>query len=687
MLPKEILAKAATIARGLAIDAVQASQSGHLGLPLGCAEIGAVLYGHALRHCPDHPEWLNRDRFVLSAGHGSMFLYGWLHLSGYASMPIDEIKRFRQLHSRTPGHPEMTREPSGVETTTGPLGQGVANAVGMAMAAKMAEARFNTPAHAIFDHRIVCLAGDGCMQEGVAMEAVALAGHHKLDNLILIYDSNAVTLDAMAKETQSEDTGARFEAIGFDVQTVDGHDMERVLAALERARAAASGKPQFIVAKTLIGKGVPEVEGTQKAHGEGGAKFGAAARKGLGLPDEPYYVSPEVRAFFEQRRKKLNEAYEEWSATFAAWKGANPNLLKELAESSAYAYTLPPDSRAKTPTAAELLSAVPEFPADTKIATRKAGQDVLQPVAAKTPLLVGGSADLYGSTLNYIGDLKTGNDDFKPGHRSGRNIRFGIREHGMCSILNGIAAHGIFRASGATFLVFADYCRAAIRLAALSHLPVIYVFTHDSVGVGEDGPTHEPVETIPSLRAIPNLDVIRPADPEETAGAFAAAVERTDGPTLLALTRQVVPLLESIPAKLRREGVMKGGYVARRESGPLELIVLAAGSELQHALKAAETLGPGARVVSVPCFARFDRQPREYREEVLPRSCRRRIAIEATVPSTWAPYVGLDGVTVGINRFGLSAPGAQVMKELGMTAEHVVEEARRMVADAAARPR
>jgi transketolase len=687
MLPKEILAKAATIARGLAIDAVQASQSGHLGLPLGCAEIGAVLYGHALRHCPDHPEWLNRDRFVLSAGHGSMFLYGWLHLSGYASMPIDEIKRFRQLHSRTPGHPEMTREPSGVETTTGPLGQGVANAVGMAMAAKMAEARFNTPVHAIFDHRIVCLAGDGCMQEGVAMEAVALAGHQKLDNLILIYDSNAVTLDAMAKETQSEDTGARFEAIGFDVQTVDGHDMERVLAALERARAAASGKPQFIVAKTVIGKGVPEVEGTQKAHGEGGAKFGAAARKGLGLPDEPYYVSPEVRAFFEQRRKKLNEAYEKWSATFAAWKGANPNLLKELAESSAYAYTLPPDSRAKTPPAAELLSVVPEFPADAKIATRKAGQDVLQPVAAKTPLLVGGSADLYGSTLNYIGDLKTGNDDFKPGHRSGRNIRFGIREHGMCSILNGIAAHGIFRASGATFLVFADYCRAAIRLAALSHLPVIYVFTHDSVGVGEDGPTHEPVETIPSLRAIPNLDVIRPADPEETAGAFAAAVERTDGPTLLALTRQVVPLLASIPVKLRREGVMKGGYVARRESGPLELIVLGAGSELQHALKAAETLGPGARVVSVPCFARFDRQPREYREEVLPPSCRRRIAIEATVPSTWAPYVGLDGVTVGINRFGLSAPGAQVMKELGMTAEHVVEEARRMVADAAARSR
>jgi transketolase len=326
------------------------------------------------------------------------------------------------------------------------------------------------------------------------------------------------------------------------------------------------------------------------------------------------------------------------------------------------------------------LSVVPEFAADTKIATRKAGQDVLQPLAARLPLLVGGSADLYGSTLNYIGDLKAGTDDFKPEHRTGRNIRFGIREHGMCGILNGIAADGIFRPSGATFLVFADYARPAIRLAALSHLPVVYIFTHDSVGVGEDGPTHEPVETIPGLRLIPNLDVIRPADPEETAGAFAAALERTEGPTLVALTRQAVPLLSSIPAKERREGVLRGAYVARRETSPLGLIVLSAGSELQHALKAADVLGPSVRVVSVPCFARFDRQPPEYREEVLPRSCRRRVSIEATCSSTWAPYVGLDGVAIGINRFGLSAPGAEVMKELGMTAEHVVTAATRLMA-------
>jgi transketolase len=675
-LPREILASAATMARGLGLDAVFACQSGHLGLPLGCAEMGAVLFGHALVHCPDHPEWLNRDRFVLSAGHGSMFLYGWLHLSGYAEMTLDEIKRFRALHSKTPGHPEFPEAPNGVETTTGPLGQGIANSVGMAMAAKMAEARFNTKDHTIFDHHVVCLAGDGCMQEGVAMEAIAFAGHQKLDNLILIYDSNAVTLDAMAKETQSEDAAKRFEALGFDVQLIDGHEMPAFLTAFERAKNAGSGKPQLIIAKTLIGKGIPEVEGTQKAHGEAGSKFTDAARKGLGLPAELFYVSPEVREFFAARKKELRGPYDAWVKTFDAWKAKNPKLAEELMASIAYEHTMPKGESPRRPDAAALLAAVPEFPAGTKIATRKAGQDVLQPIAAKAPLLIGGSADLYGSTLNYIGDLKTGNDDYHAGHHAGRNIRFGIREHGMCSILNGVAAHGIFRPSGATFLVFADYCRAAIRLAALSHFPVIYVFTHDSVGVGEDGPTHEPVETIPGLRVIPNLDVIRPADPEETAGAFAAAVERTEGPTLLALTRQAVPLLEEIPVKTRREGALRGGYIAKKETAPLDLILLGAGSELQHALKAAEQLGPGTRVVSVPCFSRFDRQPDAYREEVLPRSCRRRVSVEATVTSTWARYVGLDGASVGIDRFGLSAPGGTVMTELGITAEHVVSVAK-----------
>jgi transketolase len=677
-LNKDLLSKAATEARGLAIDAVHACQSGHLGLPLGCAEIGAVLFGSTLVHCPKHPEWLNRDRFVLSAGHGSMFLYSWLHLSNYGAFTLDEVKKFRQLGSKTPGHPELMHTPDGVETTSGPLGQGVANSVGMAVAAKMAEARFNTAEHTIFDHHIVCLAGDGCLQEGVALEAVEFAGHQQLDNLILIYDSNAVTLDAMAKETQSQDTAKHFEALGFDVQTIDGHELDAFAAAFARAKTAGSGKPQMIIAKTLIGKGIPEVQGTQKAHGEGGAKFSETARQGLGLPAEHFYVSNEVRAYFTAHEKSLDAGYAAWSQKFADWSAKNPKLAEELGTTRASAHTLPADTKQRTPALSDLLASIPEFPADTKIATRKAGQDVLQPLAAKNPLLVGGSADLYGSTLNYIGDLKTGNDDFKPGHRSGRNIRFGIREHGMCSIMNGIAAHGIFRPSGATFLVFADYCRAAIRLASLSHLPVIYVFTHDSVGVGEDGPTHEPVETIPGLRVIPNLDVIRPADPEETAGAFACALDRTDGPTLLALTRQAVPLLTDIPVKTRREGVQKGGYVAKKESAKLELILLSAGSELQHALKAAEQLGPGTRVVSMPSFLRFDKQPDAYREEVLPKSCRKRVAVEATVSSTWAKYVGLDGAIVGIDRFGLSAPGGTVMKELGMTAENVVAAARKL---------
>ncbi len=677
-LPTDILASAATTARGLAIDAVHACQSGHLGLPLGCAEIGAVLFGHDLVHDPAHPEWINRDRFVLSAGHGSMFLYAWLHLAGYADFTLDEVKAFRKLDSKTPGHPELMRQPNGVETTSGPLGQGIGNAVGMAMAAKMAEARFNTKDHVIFDHHIVCIAGDGCMQEGVAMEALAFAGHQKLDNLILIYDSNAVTLDAMAKESQSEDTAKRLEAIGFDVETVDGQELEVVAAALFRARKAGSGKPQLIIAKTLIGKGIPEVAGTQKAHGEAGAKFSDAARKGLGLPDTLFYVAPEVSAFFAERKKQLGARYAAWQKTFDAWKAANPKLADDLAGSRAYGFTQPHGAASKVPDAAALLAVVPAFPGDTKIATRKAGQDVLQPLAAKLPLLIGGSADLYGSTLNYIGDLKAGDDDFKPEHRTGRNVRFGIREHGMCAILNGIAAHAIFRPSGATFLVFADYARPSIRLAALSHLPVVYVFTHDSVGVGEDGPTHEPVETIPGLRVIPNLDVIRPADPEETAGAFVAALDRTDGPTLLALSRQNVPLLAQIPVETRRQGALKGGYIAKKETAALDLILLSAGSELQHALKAAESLGAGTRVVSLPCFARFDRQPDAYREEVLPRSCRKRLAIEATVSSTWAKYVGLDGVTLGIDRFGISAPGGEVMKLLGMTAEHVLEAAKKL---------
>ena len=654
-LDTKMLSQAATEARGLAMDAVQAAASGHLGLPLGCAEVGAVLFGHALSYLPEDPRWINRDRFVLSAGHGSMFLYSWLHLAGY-DVPLAEIKNFRQLHSKTPGHPEFGETP-GVEATTGPLGQGVGNAVGMAVATKMAEARFNTKEHTIFNHKIVCLAGDGCLQEGVASEAAAFGGHQKLDNLILIYDSNDVTLDAMARMSQSEDTAERFRAYGYDVHTVNGNDLEAFFATYEAAKYSTTGKPQFIVSRTLIGKGIPEVAGTQKAHGEAGVKFVDADRKGLGLPDEKFYVSKAVYEYFAGHRQVLKKRYLDWQETYSAWKKANPDLATLLEDG--IHHVIPQDLAAR----------IPVFPEDSKIATRKAGSDVLQPVAKALPLVIGGSADLYGSTLNYIQSDK----DFNPENRAGRNIRFGIREHGMCAIMNGIAYHGIFKPSGATFLVFADYCRPSIRLASLARLPVVYIFTHDSVGVGEDGPTHQPVETVSGLRVIPNLDVIRPGDPEETAGAFAAAFSRTDGPTLLALTRQAIPIQNEVPVDVRRDGVRKGAYVARKETDKLDAIILATGSELQHAINAAKQLGGGVRVVSVPCTERFLRQDQSYRDEVLPPSCRKRVAIEAGVTILWYQFVGLDGKVVGINRFGLSAPGGKVMAELGITAESVIE--------------
>jgi transketolase len=654
----DALSRAATEARGLAMDAVQASQSGHLGLPLGCAEIGAVLYGYALKHNPEKPRWIGRDYFVLSAGHGSMFLYAWLHMSGY-DLPMSEIKRFRQLHSRTPGHPEFGDTP-GVECTTGPLGQGVGNAAGIAVACKMATARFNTAEHRIFDQHVICLAGDGCMQEGVASEAGAFAGHFGLDNLILIYDSNAVTLDAPATATQSEDTGARFKAYGFDVQEINEEDMQAFLDALNNAKENNNGRPKFIISHSLIGKGIPEVAGTYKAHGEAGAKFVDAGRKELGLPDEHYFVSKETYAYFAEHKKKLLADYERWEKTYNEWRNKNPELAKML------------DNGIERNVPKDLLSKIPEFPKDAKLATRKAGSEALQPIAQAMPLLMSGSADLHGSTLNYI---KNG-EDFTRENPKGRNIRFGIREHGMCAILNGISYHGLFRASGATFTVFTDYCRASIRLAALAKLPNAYIFTHDSIGVGEDGPTHEPVETISSVRVMPNIDVIRPADPEETAGAFVAAMERTDGPTLIALTRQVVPILNDVDLHARREGVRRGGYIAKRESEPLALIILSCGSELQHALAAANELGAGTRVVSMPCTERFNRESEEYREEVLPKNVRKRVAIEAGVPEIWYQYVGLDGKVIGLHRFGLSAPGAEVMKEFGIDAQHVIDAAK-----------
>lgn len=653
------LITAANEARGLAMDAVHACNSGHLGLPLGCAEIGAVLFGESMNYNPDAPRWLNRDRFILSAGHGSMFLYGWLHLSGYA-VSKNDVASFRKLHSITPGHPEYHETP-GVEATTGPLGQGIANAVGFAISGKRAAAIYNTAEHTIFNHHVIALHGDGCLQEGVAKEAIAFAGHNGLDNLVLIYDSNDVTLDAMADQSQSENAEQYFLSQGWDALVIDGHDFAAIQKAIAKAKADDNGKPKVIIAKTLIGKGIPEVAGSAKAHGEGGAKFIEAARAGLGLPaDEHFYVSGETQAFFAQRKQELIAGFNAWQATYEAWAKANPELAKQLTEGVALA------------TPSNLSDSIPAFPADYKDATRSAGSKVINDVAKAVPQFLTGSADLFGSTKNYL----AGAGDFSAKNPAGRNIWFGIREHAMGAICNGIAYDGLFRASGATFCVFADYVRPSIRLAALSKLPTAFIFTHDSVGVGEDGPTHQPVETVSGLRVIPGLDVIRPADPEETAGAFIASMNRTDGPTALILTRQAVPTMNHLSVQERRDGVLRGGYVALKETGALKTILIGTGSELQHCIEAAKQLGEGVRVVSMPCVERFERQSAEYKESVLPKACTKRVSIEAGVTDIWWKYVGTEGKVLGIDRFGISAPGDVVMKELGMTADHVVAAAK-----------
>jgi transketolase len=646
--------EAANQARGLAIDAVHTCSSGHLGLPLGAAEIGASLFSTGLNFDPKNPKWPNRDRFILSAGHGSMFLYSWLHLSGY-DLPLEELKAFRVLHSKTPGHPEYEETP-GVEATTGPLGQGVGNAVGYALSGKKLASHYNTEDHRLFDYHVFALMGDGCFQEGVAREAISFAGHNKLDNLILIYDYNEVTLDAMADQSQSEDTTAFFMAQGFEVFDIDGHSLEAIDNAINQAKANDNGKPKIILSRTTIAKGIPEVEGTAGGHGEGGAKFADAAKKGLGLPEESFYVSDEVKTYFENLSAERSKNKADWDATFAQWGAANPELLKALNESNKeYSFDA-------------LSDMIPEFTADNSNgASRASGGVVYNALANNVSNIITGSADLFGSTKNYLKD----GGDFSPENPDGRNIWFGIREHGMGAICNGIAYDGYFRISGATFAVFADYLRPSIRLASLSGLPVSYIFTHDSVGVGEDGPTHQPVETVSGLRVIPNLDVIRPGDAEEVAGAFSAALSRSDGPTALILSRQNIQTESKLTAKERRSGVQHGGYIAHKETTDLQLILLATGSELPIAIKAARELGPFVRVVSMPCFERFERQSTEYKERILPNACRSRIAIEAGVSNTWGTYLGLDGKAVCIDRFGLSAPGNTAMNELGISLENL----------------
>jgi len=645
------LAKAADEARGLAIDSISKAKSGHMGLPLGCAEIGACLYGQLMSYNPDDPSWINRDRFILSAGHGSMFLYSWLHMAGF-DLSMTEVQNFRAKDSKTPGHPEFGWTP-GVESTTGPLGQGVGNGVGMAAAAKLAGATLNTAEHTIIDHHVVVLCGDGCLQEGIANEAAAFAGHEKLDNLIVMYDSNGVTLDKMAEHTQSEDVAMRFESQGWEVLTVDGHDMEAITKAYTYAKTSDNGKPTLIVCKTIIGKGIDEIAGTCAAHGEAGVAYQDGARESLGLPEDKWYVSPETYEYFKGHKSELISKYDEWQSTYAAWKSANADLAASFEDALA----------GKVP---DLDSLIPTFEAGKMIATRNAGSTVLQPIAQSMPFYVSGSADLHGSNKNYMKDV----GDFSKNNYAGRNFYYGIREHAMGAILNGFGFYGLFRASGSTFLVFSDYMRASVRVAALSHIPINYIWTHDSIGVGEDGPTHQPVETVASLRAIPNLDVMRPGDAEETAAAYISAIEHTDGPTALILSRQDL-LVQDVDPAVKRAGTLKGGYTIVKEEGELESIIIAAGSELGLAIDAAKELGAGCRVVSMPCVEAFERQSDEYKEEVLPKAMKSKTtAVEAGVTAAWYKYA--DKV-LGVDYFGLSAPGPQVFEEKGMTVSGLVE--------------
>lgn len=591
-----------------------------------------------------------------------MFLYSWLNLAGY-DIPMDEVKRFRQHHSMTPGHPEFPsseHNTPGIEATTGPLGQGVSNAVGMAASEKMAAAVYNTDDHKIFDHHIFALAGDGCFQEGVSAEAACFAAHEKLDNLIILYDANEVTLDKMAEYTQSEDILKRYEAYGWEVFDIDGHDLDAVEEAIALAKANNNGKPKFIKCNTIIGKGMEETEGTNAAHGEAGVPYVDKAKLNIGIPEgEKWYVSEGTRDFFSEVQKKNKANYDEWQATFAAWKKANPALATQLENAIAD----------KTPSAEEMIAKIPAM-GDAAEATRVSGFKIIQHISAMVPHYVSGSADLHGSTRNYINDGGNFGSGFDKTY-AGKNLYFGIREHAMGSIMNGFAYHGLFKISGSTFLVFVDYLRATCRVAALSELNrVSYILTHDSIGVGEDGPTHQPVETVSGLRVIPNLDVFRPGDAEETVAAFVSSVTRQEGPTALIFSRQNIAQNSGMDYMARREGALKGGYIAKKESADLDLIVLATGSELEHAIAATKDM-PGARVVSMPCMELYERQSDSYKEEILPSSCTKRIAMEAGVTGLWYKYASK---VVGVDKFGMSAPGDIVMKEFGMTADNLKKE-------------
>jgi transketolase len=644
--------------RFLSADAVDRANSGHPGLPMGAADCAVALWGNYLSFNPEDPAWANRDRFILSAGHGSMLLYSLLHLFGF-DLPIDELKNFRQWGSKTPGHPEFGHT-VGVEVTTGPLGQGFANGVGMGIASKMAAERFNTADFKPVDHTIYALMGDGCLQEGISYEAAALAGHLKLGNLVYIYDSNSITIEGKTDLAWSEDVEGRFTAAGWHVLKVDGHDHSQISAAIAAGKAETS-KPSLIIATTHIAFGSPKCQGSSGAHGSPlGAEEIAATRANLGWKHEAFEIPQEVRDICKAQVEAKKLQYAAWQRKFVAWHAANPE--KALLWDEMWRKRLPADL------VAQLIAAV-----DGKDgATRALSGAVLQKVAALIPSLVGGSADLAPSNNS---DIK-GSPAVQADAFGGRNIHFGIREHAMGAIVNGMSLYGCFIPYGATFLVFSDYCRSAIRLSALMKLQAIYIFTHDSFFVGEDGPTHQPIEHVASLRLIPDLQVIRPADGLETALAWQLALEKKNGPTALILTRQKLPVIDRGTAS--NDDIRKGGYIVSSPSGKASVVIMASGSEVHVAVEAAALLaidGIGCRIVSVPCLETFMAQSREYRTHCLPADIPR-VAFEAGRGESWGRLIGCEGLFIGIEHFGASAPDKVLAEKFGFTAPQVAERIR-----------
>ncbi|OXS17045.1 transketolase [Zobellella denitrificans] len=665
MPSRQVLANAV---RALSMDAVQKANSGHPGAPMGMADIAEVLWRDYLQHNPANPNWADRDRFILSNGHGSMLLYSLLHLTGY-ELSIDDLKQFRQLHSKTPGHPEYGYAP-GVETTTGPLGQGITNAVGMAIAEKALAAQFNRPGHEVVDHYTYCFLGDGCLMEGISHEACSLAGTLGLGKLIAFWDDNGISIDGHVDGWFSDDTPKRFEAYGWQViANVDGHDSAAVAAAIDAARADTS-RPTLICCKTVIGFGSPNKAGSHDCHGAplGDAEI-AATREQLGWSHAPFEIPADVYGEWDAKAKG-QAAEAAWNERFAAYAAAHPALATELKRR--LSGELPADWAAQSADFIKTLQANP-----AKIATRKASQNALDAYGAILPELLGGSADLAPSNLT----MHKGSQPISAEDASGNYLHYGVREFGMSAIMNGIALHGGFVPYGGTFLMFVEYARNAVRMAALMKQRSIFVYTHDSIGLGEDGPTHQPVEQIASLRLTPNMSTWRPCDQVESAVAWKHAIERKDGPTSLIFSRQNLGQMERTEAQLA--DVAKGGYVLKDCAGTPELIIIATGSEVELAVAACEQLsaeGRAVRVVSLPCTDVFDAQSADYKESVLPAAVTKRLAVEAGIADYWYKYVGFGGDIIGMHSFGESAPAGDLFKLFGFTVDNVVEKAKALLA-------